>query len=163
MSVFPRILVAVGDDDLSKPAIQMAIRLARDQGATLRLAYVSELVPPKASSAQDLADMESALREEANAILHQVSEQAQAQGVEAETVRLSIGTVKDSIAEALARDAEAWGADLVITGSHGRKGIVRWLAGSVAESLARVSRVPVLIVRDAQEAGVAAEAPEAQA
>ncbi|MCV0441190.1 MAG: universal stress protein [Hydrogenophaga sp.] len=161
MSVFPRILVAVGDDDLSKPAIQMAIRLARDQGAKLRLAYVSEVVPTKASSAQDLAELESTLREEGNAILHRVTEQAEAQGVDAESARLSIGTVKDSIAEALARDAEEWGADLVITGSHGRKGIVRWLAGSVAESLARVSRVPVLIVRDAREQGAAAEAPEA--
>jgi nucleotide-binding universal stress UspA family protein len=157
MSLFPRILVAVSDDDLSKPAVQMAIRLARDQSAKLRLAYVSEVVPPKASSAQGLAEMESALREEGNAILRRVTEQAEAQGVDAESVRLSIGTVKDSIAEALARDAEEWGADLVITGSHGRKGIVRWVAGSVAESLARVSRIPVLIVRDTEAKAPAAD------
>ncbi len=162
MSTFPRILVAVSDDDLSKPAIQMAIRLALDQRAELRVAYVSEVVPPQASSAQHLAEIETKVREEGNAILRRVTEQATAQGVtKAEAVRLTIGTVKDSIAQALAEEAETWDASLLITGSHGRKGIVRWLAGSVAESLARVSKVPVLIVRDEEAQDEESKAPEA--
>jgi nucleotide-binding universal stress UspA family protein len=161
MSTFPRILVAVGDDDLSSPAIQMAIQLTKDQGAQLRFAYVSELVPPQASSAQDLANIEASLHEEGHALLRRVTEEAAALSVaDAESVQLTIGTIKDSIAQALAQEAEAWGANLVITGSHGRKGIVRWLAGSVAESLARVSRVPVLIVPDAEAQVEPADGPE---
>ncbi|MDM7943065.1 MAG: universal stress protein [Hydrogenophaga sp.] len=128
MFAFPRILVAVSDDDLSKPAIQMAIRLALDQDAELRVACVSEVVPPQASSEQDLAEIETALREEGNAILQRVTEQATARGAtQAASVRLSIGTVKDSIAQALAR----------------------------------VSKVPVLIVRDEEAHGEESTAPEA--
>lgn len=162
MNTFPRILVAVSDDDFSKPSMQMAIRLALDQRADLRFAYVSEVVPPQASSAQHLAEIETRVREEGNAILRRVTEQATEQGVtNVDAVRLTIDTVKDSIAQALAEQAETWDASLLITGSHGRKGIARWLAGSVSESLVRVSKVPVLIVRDEEALDEESKAPEA--
>lgn len=162
MNTFPRILVAVSDDDFSKPSMQMAIRLALDQRADLRFAYVSEVVPPQASSAQHLAEIETRVREEGNAILRRVTEQATEQGVtNVDAVRLTIDTVKDSIAQALAEQAETWDASLLITGSHGRKGIARWLAGSVSESLVRVSTVPVLIVRDEEALDEESKAPEA--
>ncbi|MBX3611222.1 MAG: universal stress protein [Hydrogenophaga sp.] len=148
MSVFNRILIAVSDDDLSRPALNLAIDLASDQHAQLRLVHVGELVQPQASSASELADIESALREEGDALLRQLVEHAASRGVQAESARLKTASVQDSVADAIAAEAADWGADLVVSGTHARKGIVRWLAGSVSESLARASTVPVLIVRD---------------
>lgn len=43
--------------------------------------------------------------------------------------------------------AKAWGADLIVVGTHGRRGITRWMLGSDAEQMVRMARVPVLLVR----------------
>lgn len=43
------------------------------------------------------------------------------------------------------------GADLIVMGTHGRRGISRWMLGSVAESVVRTARCPVLLVRVGRE------------
>jgi nucleotide-binding universal stress UspA family protein len=45
------------------------------------------------------------------------------------------------------REAAEWGADLIVMGTHGRRGLARWALGSCAEEVARASPVPVLLVR----------------
>lgn len=61
-------------------------------------------------------------------------------------------TVSSSVEEGDARDAilnyaERWPADLIVVGSHGRKGLDRFLIGSVSEAVARHARCSVEIVR----------------
>lgn len=147
MATFQKILVAIDDHEHSQAPLNAAIQLARGLGATLRLAHVAEVPVPKASSAQELGEMEKALRADSDALLQTLAQVAAEQGVEADTAYLKIDTMKDSIAERLAEEATAWGADLLVSGTHGRKGILRWMAGSVSESLLRLSPVPVLVVR----------------
>jgi nucleotide-binding universal stress UspA family protein len=48
----------------------------------------------------------------------------------------------------LAEHAKGWPADLVVIGTHGRRGFHRLLLGSVAEGFVRVATMPVLLVRD---------------
>ena len=43
--------------------------------------------------------------------------------------------------------AQAWGADLIVLGTHGRRGLARVFMGSDAEQIARTAPVPVLLVR----------------
>jgi nucleotide-binding universal stress UspA family protein len=50
-------------------------------------------------------------------------------------------------AEAILRDARKWGADLIVMGTHGRRGLRRVVLGSDAEQVVRMSKVPVLLVR----------------
>jgi nucleotide-binding universal stress UspA family protein len=52
------------------------------------------------------------------------------------------------LGEAIADEAGTWNADLVVIGSHGRRGLQRLLIGSGAEQVLRLSPVPVLLVRD---------------
>lgn len=47
----------------------------------------------------------------------------------------------------IAKAAKEWGADLIVIGSHGRRGITRALVGSVAEAVMRHAPCPVLVVR----------------
>ena len=49
--------------------------------------------------------------------------------------------------EAIVEAAEAEGVDLIVVGSHGRRGVDRLLAGSVSERVMRSARVPVLVAR----------------
>jgi len=53
------------------------------------------------------------------------------------------------IYDAIEEEATAWGADLVVVGTHGRRGIWRLMLGSVAEGLTRISSRPVLLIRGA--------------
>ena len=54
-------------------------------------------------------------------------------------------------------DAARWPADLIVIGTHGRRGVSRMVMGSSAEHIARLSPVPVLLVHD-----VAAQAHRAK-
>jgi len=53
---------------------------------------------------------------------------------------------KEAKTQRIADEADAWPADLVVAGTHGRTGVQRLLLGSVAEGIARVSPVPVLLI-----------------
>ncbi|KVC26613.1 universal stress protein UspA [Burkholderia pseudomultivorans] len=53
----------------------------------------------------------------------------------------------DDVAHALMRDAVHWRAELLVVGTHGRRGIAAWLIGSVARRVAHLAQVPVLLVR----------------
>ena len=48
----------------------------------------------------------------------------------------------------IAAEAKAWPADLIVIGTHGRRGVDHLLMGSVAEGVVRISPVPVLLIRD---------------
>ncbi|KVD02474.1 universal stress protein UspA [Burkholderia ubonensis] len=52
----------------------------------------------------------------------------------------------DDVSQTIVREATAWRADLIVMGSHGRRGIAGWMLGSVALHVARITRVPLLLV-----------------
>ncbi|SHN40591.1 universal stress protein, partial [Rhizobacter sp. OV335] len=56
------------------------------------------------------------------------------------------------LADAVEQEAQRWGADLVVLGTHGRRGASRFFLGSDAEQVLRSSPVPVLLVRMPQGA-----------
>ena len=59
--------------------------------------------------------------------------------------------------------AVQWPADLIVMGTHGRRGVNRMMLGSDAEQVARMAPVPVLLVRSADKAAPNASAPEGKA
>lgn len=59
--------------------------------------------------------------------------------------------LNDDIAQTLQRCAERLGAELVVLGTHGRRGMKRIVLGSVAEHFVRIATCPVLLVRGSDE------------
>ncbi|WP_248323788.1 MULTISPECIES: universal stress protein [unclassified Caballeronia] len=59
---------------------------------------------------------------------------------------LSTCECRDDVAHAIVREADAWRADLLVMGTHGRRGAARWLLGSVARNVARITHTPLLLV-----------------
>jgi len=53
-----------------------------------------------------------------------------------------------SAADFIVDHARQWSADLIVMGTHGRRGLVRVAMGSDAESVVRIASVPVLLVRN---------------
>jgi len=151
--MYKRILVAVDGSDTSDLALKTAIDLAKDQKASLHILHVADLSPAtlaveRPGTDPDLLDkIVEAIQAGGQAILTRSLNEARAASVEADTslktFRIPAGQVSDVIEE----EAELWNADLIIVGTHGRRGFRRLLLGSVAESLARISTKPVLLAR----------------
>ena len=148
MTVFNRVLVAIDDTSTSTAALSEAIRIAKDQQSALRIALVVDVVTLDAESSQQLIEFEDSVRKAGDRVLQKAAAEARKAGIEAETMRLEVQTLQDHVADALVRQAEAWRADLIVIGTHGRHGLSRLFIGSVAESVARSAPVPVLLVRD---------------
>jgi nucleotide-binding universal stress UspA family protein len=145
--MYTHILVAVDGSHTSGLALQHACDLARNQKAMLRLVYVVDEVNINLDTPQALAAFLEAARRAGGRILGQALAETQKAGVEADTRLLEVDTFQHRIADQVLREAKSWPADLIVLGTHGRRGLSHLLLGSVAESIVRLSPLPVLLVR----------------
>lgn len=151
--MYRRILVPVDGSAPSTLGLAEAIKLATDSGASLRLVcVVNEVImtDPEYVPTLPLELMIELLREAGNKILAQAAASARKQGIEAQTALLE--TVGGRVADLIVADAKQWRADLIVMGTHGRRGLHRLALGSDAEMVLRSSPVPVLFVRAKAEA-----------
>jgi nucleotide-binding universal stress UspA family protein len=146
--MFKRILVAVDASPTGELALDTAIKLAAESQAPLRIVHVVDVVSINlgAEFPYPLDVSESIIRN-GQEILRRSGTTAAAAGLAAETNLITIDTVSQRIPDVIADDAEAWSADLIVIGTHGRRGLAHLLLGSVAEGVARVAAKPVLLVR----------------
>ena len=146
--MYKRILVPVDGSATSAKGLGEAIRLAKLTGASLELVnVVDEMslalgVEAYATYSQDVL---AALRDGAREILDSAQARAASAGVGADTK--AIETFGARVADLIVDEAVAAKADLIVIGTHGRRGIGRWLLGSDAEQILRLAPVPVLLVR----------------
>jgi len=147
MSAYRRILVAVDGSPTSMKGLREAIRLAKDSRAQLFLVHVVNEFYAFANldgSVQGV-DLVPALREGGRRILAKAKAVADKEGIRAKTLMRE--TLGGPAAETIVRDARKQRADLIVLGTHGRRGLRRAVMGSDAEQVVRRSPVPVLLVR----------------
>ena len=146
--MFKRILVAVDASETSDLALQAAIRLASEQQANLRIVHVIDTTDINSMGSEylDPSGMLERLTQNGQSILDKAKAAATAAGVAAETSLVKIEAMNQRISEAIANEAEAWPADLIVIGTHGRRGLTRLFLGSVAEGAARLATKPVLLI-----------------
>lgn len=146
--MYARILVAVDGSPGSMQALEHAAGLARAEAATLRIVHVVDmgLLPYGPELSIDITPLIEARRTGAEKVLASAREVVAPLGFTLESELLDLATPGQSVAEAIAVHAASWGADLVVVGTQGRRGVERWLLGSVAEGIARRSAMPVLLV-----------------
>ena len=143
MHAIPKtILVAVDFSDSSEAALEYAVGLAQPLGARLVVVHCYELPVYGFPDGALVASVEVATR-----IMN--AAQAGLDGmVEKYKDQVKIDTVlRQGVAwEEVRAVSEEVGADLVVIGTHGRRGIARALIGSVAEKILRTSVCPVLTI-----------------
>ena len=149
--MYQRILVAVDGSETSRLALDHALHLAKDQRARLRIVHALESIHYLVSLAGgylfDAGDLIESLRQEGKRVLENSQEAARAAGVESETALIEARQTMDRAAAIIVQDAKSWDADLIVLGTHGRRGFDRLVLGSVAEALVRIAPLPVLLVR----------------
>lgn len=149
--MYKKILVALDASATAQRALQEAIALARSVGAALRLLHVVDEGPAmlNVETPSQWEDYERALREAGERVLSQAQSIVKAAGLDAETVLKQIITAQQHPADEIVAEAARWPADLIVVGTHGRRGLRRLFLGSVAEGVARMAEQPVLLVRAA--------------
>jgi len=147
--MYDRILVPVDGSPTSDKGLTEAIALARLTGGRIKLLHVFE--PPFLAIGSESAlmrgeDIYNVARDAGEHVLARASTQVNASGVEAAQVLLE--SEGRRLCDLVTETALAWGASLIVLGSHGRRGLQRMLLGSDAEQILRTAPVPVLLVRD---------------
>ena len=147
MKLYRKILVPVDGSATSVRGLKEAARLARSQNATVVLMHVVDefMAYGNPEAAYFAADVAKALVNDGRKILAKAKAQADALKIKARTVLLE--RVGGPAANAIVREAKRQGCDLIVIGTHGRRGVRRIVLGSDAELVVRNSPVPVLLVR----------------
>jgi nucleotide-binding universal stress UspA family protein len=86
-----------------------------------------------------------AMEEEGKKVLADSAALPRSAGIQCESK--CVVTFAEHVYDVIEEEATQWPADLVVIGTHGRRGIRRLLLGSVAEGLTRISSKPILLVR----------------
>lgn len=153
--MYERILVSIDGSNPSNRAIDEAVKLvALSQGRIRLVSIVPSLANAYAAGAYSgFVPLESqdAFEKETTELLGKAQADLKKRGVEAETKLISLEAGTDEIADAVLKEAEAWNADVIVLGTHGRRGVSRLLLGSVAETLLRIATVPLLLVKAADK------------
>lgn len=156
--MYKKILVPIDGSPTAAKGLDEAIKVAQLAGASLRLIHVIELInfttciePVGIYASEAIAVMTKAGAE----ILERGKFHAAAKGIGAETVLLDNLSLR--VSEQVIDQAKVWNADLIVIGTHGRRGVGRLMLGSDAEEIVRRAPVPVLLVRAS-----AVEADEAE-
>ena len=152
-----KILLAVDGSQHSDEAIRAIAGRPWPENTSVRVLHaipVYTVLPPVAEplgvEMGAVTDL-SPVREESLKLLASAAEPLRAAGLPVETV-----VVEGDPRAAILDDAESWGADLIVVGSHGYTGFTRWLLGSVAQSVVAHAPCSVEVVRQ-KRAGTAAE------
>lgn len=149
--MYTRILVAIDNSNTSKKALDEAIRLASALRAQICIAHALDegLLSQHAMGIGTYIDAEKIkeeMRRAANQLLDEAAAKVSAAGIIPE--RLLVESGKKRTAEQIADGARQWKADLIVVGTHGRRGVDRLLVGSVAENLTRIAETSLLMVRE---------------
>ncbi len=152
--MYQRILVSIDGSPTSDRGLDEAAKLAKVCGSTLRLIHVVDPIPFTVgyealgrNTGRDLESIEKAAQE----MLDAGKARALAAGAKSvETVLVERTTAR--ISERIVEQAKTWNAELIVIGTHGRRGVGRMLLGSDAEQTVRISPVPVLLVRAPEDA-----------
>ena len=147
--MYTRILAAVDGSHTSDLALAEAIKLCKEQRAQLRIVHVVDTTALFADDLEfvEIAPLRKAMTDAGARILQRAAATAASAGIDAETKLLDVSALTPRVVDVIAAEAKAWPADLIVFGTHGRRGFSHLLLGSVAEGLVRIAPAPVLVIR----------------
>lgn len=145
--MFMRIMTGIDGTADSVPVLAHAIRLARQEKATLLAVSVLMRVPDTLGPGPGFGDtvgLTHALKGRAQAALARAQDLFVLAGVDGHTLIVDAGD--RDVSSILLEEGRRWRADLMVLGNHARHGIERLLLGSTTEACLRAAEIPVLVV-----------------
>jgi len=152
LRMYKAILVPLDGSATADNGLREAIELAACMDARLVLLHVvddhSTLV--EMSSVTSYTNILNRLRRRGQEILDRAAMVASESAVETQTCLREAAQAR--VAQVVVEEAVKQSCDLIVMGTHGRRGFSRWAMGSNAEAVVRCSPVPALLVRDEETA-----------
>lgn len=141
---FKKILIAVDNSTCSEKAARAGYDLAGKFGSEVALLNIIEPAPATVNPDFTLAPVFMEMYDNSEENSHLLLKEMESKfGLGIATTYLS---VLDTASHGIIQQAEEWGAELIVIGTHGRSGLYHFLMGSVAEHVARKSACPVMII-----------------
>jgi nucleotide-binding universal stress UspA family protein len=137
-----RIPLAIDDSKFSEAATQAVIAQHRPQGTQVKILNVFDLAIPIPISASEAAGFREESLKHGQEVVRRAEQLLNRAGYTVQTA-VEEGDPKSKIID----QATQWNAELIVVGSHGRKGIERFLMGSVAEGVLHHAPCSVEIIR----------------
>lgn len=146
--MYESILVPIDGSATSQLGLDEAIRVARAMGSTIHLLHVVDETS-FASSFEATVALTTEVLQSLQSVGQKVLDDAQAYVREAgiPVEGQVVESLSERVSDLVLRKAQEWGVQLVVLGTHGRRGVQRMLLGSDAEQIVRQATVPVLLVR----------------
>ena len=145
--MYKHLLIAVDDSVLAFGALEQGLELAKKLDAKVTIVTVTEpwtsVVTGEATIGFPIDEYERSAEKSAQQTLSRAKERAQQSGIRPETIHMKDAFPADGILAAAGEN----NCDLIVMGSHGRRGFVRLILGSQANSVVSQSEIPVLICR----------------
>ncbi len=147
--MFKKILVPIDGSRTSRLGLDEAIKLARNQGSTLYLLHILEEQPilqdPGMTGGTFIDDFLNSVRESGKQVVSDAEVAARKAGVRVKSV--IVESFSNLTADLIVSYAKTLKVDLIVLGTHGRRGLKRLVMGSDAEGVVRNTPVPVLLLR----------------
>ncbi|KWA18942.1 universal stress protein UspA [Burkholderia territorii] len=160
--MYSNILVALDGSDTSSRALDAALNLASETGARLTPVYVVDfLVPAYDMYGYDPSILIDAFREEGLRVTEDAAKHMKARDVAGTPQISNVAPAGEDVAQRIVGLAGEINADLIVMGTHGRRGFQRLFLGSVAERVLRQAKCPILMIPASCAAKASAEATAA--
>jgi nucleotide-binding universal stress UspA family protein len=145
--MYRRIMVPIDGSEASERGLREAIMLAHGRDSRLCLLHVVDGFPifTEPPPGIDVDAIQHSLRTRGRELLEESRQAAIDAGAQADTLLREV--VRGRVADIVVDEACKAGCDVIVMGSHGRRGLSRIALGSDAEAVARISPLPVLLVR----------------
>jgi nucleotide-binding universal stress UspA family protein len=145
--MYARMLVPIDGSPASSRGLAEAINLAKDQKAKLKLFHVVDesFLMFDMYGTGYWGEVMRTLREGGEQLVAEARNVARGQGIEAESGM--VDTMSLRVADKILQEAREWKADLIVMGTHGRRGFRHLVLGSDAEAVLHGTSVPVLLIK----------------
>ena len=138
-----KILMGIDDSQFSENLLRAIVTQFRTGNTEVRVLHVLQpIAPAPPQMAPGYAPELEEQKKPAHEMVERIAQKLRSAGFKADTA-VEIGDIRETIIDSAAE----WHADLIVVGSHGQRGIQRFLLGSVAEFVARHAKCSVEIVR----------------
>jgi len=145
--MYKKILCPIDGSDTSNCGMVEAINLAKTLQAKLRFFHVIDTYFPilDANVELNVLYLTDIQRSQGKKILEAAEEKSRQSGVLAEYI--TVESIGERVSKLIIKQAEEWPADLIVMGTHGLRGIARFIMGSDADIVVKQCQVPVLLVK----------------
>ncbi|HHF7374942.1 universal stress protein [Legionella bozemanae] len=146
---YKKIMLAIDGSDTSISATEEVIKLIKNQEVQLKVIHVVDgSLVYYGGPRFDYASYFALLKKEGQDILNKATQLIENQvPIKVETTLLELRQLQGRVSEVIVEATKEWPADLLVLGTHGRKGFSRFFLGSVAEHVMRIATTPVLLIR----------------